>query len=149
MRLGIDPAIDCVFHWLFGTNENKALLLDIVNTILEEYDERKVVELEILNPYNPQEGRFDKLSIVDIKAKNELGEWFIIEMQMAMSDFYPKRLLYYWARMYQGQLKQSQHYDLLHKVTLISISKGDLPLATQECCNLFKLTCRTKAFGKK
>ena len=98
MRIGVDPLIDCAFKKLFGSEQNKNLLLEMVNAVLEKGCEPKIVELDILNPYNPQNFMHDKMSIVDIKARSETGEWFIVEVQVQMSAYFPKRLLYYWAR---------------------------------------------------
>ena len=139
MELGIDLTIDCVFKKIFGSEENKELLLELINGILEEGHEEKVVELEILNPYNIKDFLTDKLSIVDIKAKDSKGESFIIEIQMHVAQYFPKRILYYWARNYQNQLKQGERYDLLRKTTIISISKEPLPVKTQEYFNHYKL----------
>ncbi len=139
MKIGIDPVIDCVFKKLFGSEENKELSISLLNAILESSGEKKIVELELLNPYNPKNFYKDKLSIVDVKAKNELGEWFIIEVQIVMSENFPQRLLYYWAKNYQNQLQEGENYDLLKKVTLISVTKDSLPLPTKHCHNVFKL----------
>lgn len=139
MKIGIDPSIDFAFKKLFGSEENKALLLDLVNAVLEESKEKKIVDLELLNPYNLKAFQSDKLSILDIKAKDESQQWFIIEMQIIMSDYFPKRVLYYWARNYHSQLNEKQQYDRLKKVTLISLSKEPLPLPTSNYWNLWRL----------
>ena len=137
MKIGIDPLIDCVFKRLFGITENKALLLDLLNSIMEESDEETIVDLEILNSYNPKTFLQDKMSIVDIKAKSLRGEWFIIEVQIQMSAYFPQRILYYWARMYQSQLQEAEKYWQLNKVTLISIVKGSLPINSSHYYNHF------------
>ncbi len=139
MRIGIIPVIDCVFKRLFGSEENKALLLSLVNAILEEGGEERVLELEILNPYNPKTFLQDKLTIVDVKAKSASGEWFILEVQIDVAGYFPQRLLYYWARTYQSQLKESEKYYTLKKVTLICITKEDLPIVTTRYYNHFQV----------
>jgi predicted transposase/invertase (TIGR01784 family) len=93
----------------------------------------------LVNPFNPKDFKEDKLSIVDIRARNEDGEWFIIEVQIIMTDYYPQRILYYWARTYQNQLKAAVHYDQLKKVTIISISKDELPIKTKNYVSNFKV----------
>jgi len=87
---------------VMGTKENKDILIDFLNAILEE--EHKIKDLHLKNPYNLKTYRFDKGSIMDIKAQDEYGRWLNIEMQIADQEYYDKRaLLYYWARMYVGQ----------------------------------------------
>jgi predicted transposase/invertase (TIGR01784 family) len=139
MRIGIDPLIDCAFKKLFGSTENKNLSIELINAILQEGGEKTVVDIEILNSYNPKNFIGDKLSIVDIKAKNELGEWFIIEVQIQMMEYFPQRILYYWAKTYQAQLQAGERYSLLKKVTLISICKNSLPTNTENYYNHFRI----------
>ncbi len=139
MRTGVDPMVDCVFKKLFGSNENKHLLLDMLNAVLEAGGESKVVDLKILNPYNLQNWAQDKFSIVDIKAQNQDGEWFIVEVQVQVPWYFPKRLLYYWARIYQSQLKKSERYNLLKKATVIAFTKEPLPILTEHYQNHFRL----------
>ena len=137
MRLRINPLVDCVFKRLFGSEHNKSLLIDIVNALLEKGREPKIVDVEIIDPYNPKQFKGDKISIVDIKARTETGEWIIVEVQVQMSGSFPKRLLYYWARSYQAQLKESERYSRLQKVTLICVSKNALPIKTRRYWNHF------------
>jgi predicted transposase/invertase (TIGR01784 family) len=142
MRIGIDPKVDVVFKKLFGSEENKALLLDLVNSVMRETRQPKVDELEILNPYNPKNFLEGKLSIVDIKAKDEIGQTFIIEVQIQVPRYFPQRLLYYWAKAYESQLKQGENYRLLNKVLLICFLAQSLPIAGEECYNLFQVVNR-------
>lgn len=67
----------------------------------------------IVNPFNEKETDADKLSIVDIKARDRLGRWFNIEMQMLADRYFPKRVLYYWACIYIQQLRESEPYSSL------------------------------------
>ena len=139
MQSGINPLIDCCFKKIFGSESNKNLLSSMVNAVLEESGEPRVVELEILNPYNPKDFLGDKLSIVDLKAKNEKGEWFLIEVQIQMYSYFPQRLLYYWAKNYQLQLREGEKYHLLRKVNLISVCQESLPIGTKRYFNLFRV----------
>jgi predicted transposase/invertase (TIGR01784 family) len=139
MRIGINPWLDMVFKQLFGSEENKVLLFSLVNAVLEQAGEKLVVELELLNPYNAKKSSKDKLSIVDIKAKNEAGEWFLIEVQVEMYGYFLKRMLYYWARHYHSQLKESEEYDELKKVTVICFAVEKLPIQTPGYYNFFRV----------
>ena len=68
----ISPQVDIAFKKIFVVEENKDLLISLVNSIVGEEDQ--VSELILLNPYNPQSFREDKLSILDIKAKGIEGK---------------------------------------------------------------------------
>jgi predicted transposase/invertase (TIGR01784 family) len=63
--------IDFVFKILFGSVENIELLLDFLNKTLQPTE--PLTSVEILNPYNEREYASDKLSIVDVRAKDKGG----------------------------------------------------------------------------
>ena len=115
----ITPKVDIAFKKLFGVEENKDLLISLINSIVDEADQ--VSEVTLLNPYNPQNFRSDKLSIFDIKAKGINGKLFDIEIQIADEADYDKRVLFYWGRLYTGQLKSGSDYGSLNKAIGIHI----------------------------
>ena len=137
LHRGVDPMVDVIFKKIFAREETKNLLLSFINATLEHYNETKLKEIELLNPFNLQEYLTDKLSIVDIKGKDEKGEIIIIEIQINMVSYYPKRLLYYWSRQYIGQLQQGEEYDKLQKVRLITVNKTKLPIDTSSFIHRF------------
>ena len=115
----INPRIDIAFKKLFGVEENKDLLMSLVNSIVSSEDQ--VSDLTILNPYNAKNFGDDKLSILDIKAKNKDGKLYNIEIQITDQSDYDKRALYYWGRLYTSQLKTSDKYSELSKAIGIHI----------------------------
>jgi predicted transposase/invertase (TIGR01784 family) len=76
MRHPIDPKIDCVFKALLGAEANRRLLIHFLNAVLGADLPALVIEVEILNPYNEREFLDDKLSVVDVKARDRLGRVF-------------------------------------------------------------------------
>ncbi len=115
----INPRVDIAFKKIFGVEESKDLLISLINSIVSEEDQ--VVDITLLNPYNPKNFAQDKLSILDIKAKGESGKRFNIEIQISDEADYDKRALYYWAKLYTEQLKASQDYASLPKAIGIHI----------------------------
>lgn len=95
MIVGIDPKIDYAFKCLFGRERNIALSRHLIQAVLKPPAQEQIVGLEILNPFNDKEALDDKLSIVDIKARDQLGRLFHIEMQMLADAVFGKRSLYY------------------------------------------------------
>ncbi len=114
----VNPKIDLVFKKLFGTEQNISLLKSLVNSILPK--DEQVTKLELKNPYNPSDYLNGKISYLDIKATDENGKWYDIEIQVAPYDFFGMRLLFYWAKMYSTQLKSKQTYEDLRKTIVIS-----------------------------
>jgi predicted transposase/invertase (TIGR01784 family) len=107
---GIDPKIDYAFKRLFGSESNQPLLIHLLNAVLQPAPAERVAALEILNPFNDKATLDDKLSIVDIKARDQSGRQFNVEMQLLAHADFRQRVLYYWARLHQQQLHESEAY---------------------------------------
>ena len=115
----ITPRIDIAFKKIFGVEENKDLLISLINSIVSEEDQ--VIDLTLLNPYNNKNFAKDKLSILDVKAKGVDGKLFNIEIQITDDADYDKRALYYWAKLYTEQLQAGSDYGQLSKAIGIHI----------------------------
>jgi predicted transposase/invertase (TIGR01784 family) len=120
MILGIDPKNDYAFKHLFGRDSTRPLLINLIDEVLHPAPGRRLRDLELLNPFNPKEALDDKLSILDIKARDESGRQFNIEMQMLAFPYYEKRILYYACKLHQQQLHEGEDY--LELKSTISIS---------------------------
>lgn len=114
MRHPIDPTVDCVFKALLGSEQNQGLLVHFLNAILGSALTRPIVAVAILNPYNEKEFLSDKLSVVDVKARDDEGRQFQIEIQLLNHRDLPARILYSWADLYSQQLREGQSYSQLH-----------------------------------
>ena len=134
----INPRVDIAFKKIFGVEENKDLLLSLINAVMAKEDQ--VLEIELLNPYNIKDFKKDKLSILDIKAKSVDGRRFNIEMQVADEADYDKRALYYWAKLYTDQLKEGKDYSKLSKAIGIHILNFISITQNQKYHNVFHIT---------
>jgi predicted transposase/invertase (TIGR01784 family) len=110
MRHAIDPKIDCVFKALLGAEANRDLLVHFLNAMLGDELPVPVVDVVILNPYNEREFLDDKLSIVDVKARDAAGCLYQIEIQLLVLPELPARILYGWADLYSAQLASGEDY---------------------------------------
>jgi predicted transposase/invertase (TIGR01784 family) len=125
----VNPKIDLVFKKLFGSEENTDILLSLINAILP--DNQQITKIIIKNPYNVSDYVDGKLTILDIKAEDEKGSLYDIEMQLKGTRFYGKRTLYYWAKMFGSQMDYLQKdeqenekrktYSGLNKCIVISL----------------------------
>ena len=68
----------------------------------------RIVELQLLNPFNEKDAEDDKLSILDIKARDELGQHYNLEMQLFGSQVHLQRILYYWSVLHGEQLRRGR-----------------------------------------
>lgn len=118
MRHRIDPKVDCVFKALLGAEQNRNLLAHFLNAMLANDLSAPIAAVEILNPYNELESLNDKLSIVDVKAEDQQGQIYQIEIQLASNRHLPARMLYTWADLYSQQLSSGEDYSEFTRPTL-------------------------------
>lgn len=133
----ITPRIDIAFKKIFGVEENKDLLISLINSIVSKEDQ--VLDVVLLNPYNAKNFPQEKLSILDIKACGIDGKRFNIEIQVTDEADYDKRALYYWAKLYTEQLKSGEDYGSLSKAIGIHILNFTSILETNEYHNVFHI----------
>src|SRR5260370_26937354 len=129
MILGITPTVDYAFKHLFGRDTTRPILINVLDSVLNPAPGHHIQDIDLLNPFNPKEALDDKLSILDIKARDQSGRQFNVEMQMLAYRYYEKRILYYCARLHQQQLREGQDY--LELKPTISISFLDHVLFPQ------------------
>ena len=113
---------DIMFKIVFGTHQNEAILRALLNALLSLQGRDKIVELEILSPNAEKVFFDDKGPVLDLKARDEAGTHYNIEVQLRAGVIdYTKRSLYYTAKLYCGQLKSGNNYHLLRRSVSISI----------------------------
>lgn len=133
----INPRVDFAFKKLFGSEENKDLLISLINAIISE--EEQVIEVELKNPYNLADYRAGKMSILDIKAKSEQGRWLNVEMQISEDYNFDKRAIYYWAKLVTEQLSEGMMFKELKKTISINIMDFNFIPDIEEMHNCYKI----------
>ena len=121
---------DFVFRTLFTRSTNS--LIDLVNSALGFEGERKIKALTLQPPELPKGYFKDKSAILDIKAQSHSGELLNIEMQTMQQSFYRDRALYYWSKLFAGQLVQGQQYIKLQNTYSINFLNFNLNFAPFE-----------------
>ncbi|KOR28022.1 transposase, partial [Achromatium sp. WMS2] len=76
----INPRVDFAFKKIFGSEENKDLLIALLNAILEL--KAPITAVVLKNPYSLAAYRTGKMAVLDIKACDASGRWFYVEMQI-------------------------------------------------------------------
>ena len=139
MRLGIDPKVDFAFQKVFGSEGNTDILIDLIHSVLKLSPDDEIASVEILNPFTMKEREDDKRSILDVKARDQKGRQFNVEMQMIPWASLPQRLLYYWSRLYQEQLRKGEDYHELHPTISICFLDAALYREVADYHLLFRL----------
>src|SRR5216683_2249666 len=128
MRPGIDPKVDYAFKKVFGSTTNIDLLISLINAVLGLPAGQQIIALEIRNPFNEKETADDKLSVLDIKARDATGRLFHIEMQMVAPQHFRNRVLYYWARVYAEQMAEGTEFrDLCPTISICFVNSRLFP----------------------
>src|SRR5712692_5704289 len=146
MILGIDPTVDYAFKHLLGRESTRPILISVVDSVLDPAPGHHIRDIELLNPFNPKETLDDKLSILDIKARDQSGRQFNLEMQMLTFRYYEKRILYYGCKLHQQQLHEGQDYLDLKPTISISFLSHVLFPQIADCHMVFRLAEQMHAF---
>ena len=106
----IDPFTDFGFKWLFGTEENKELLISFLNDLLDL--ESKIINIEYRNL--EQLGlNVDRKAIFDIFCTDEKNNNFIVELQRGKQKYFKDRSVYYTSFPIQEQSKKVYFVGIL------------------------------------
>ena len=124
MRIGIRPTNDLAFKKIFGSTENARALISLLNAILVL--KSPIIDVTIENPYNLQDFESDKLSILDVKAIDQSGAIYDVEMQLTVFSGLVQRIVFYGCELYAGQLKAGENYDELRPAYSICLIDGIL-----------------------
>jgi predicted transposase/invertase (TIGR01784 family) len=116
-----DPKNDVAFKKIFGNEKHKNILISFLNSVLDFKELKKIVDVKLANPYQVPKIPELKETILDIKATNQNGEEFIVEMQKKNLGDFHKRSLYYTSKAYVSQLPKGKDYSKLKKVYFIGI----------------------------
>ncbi len=120
MILDIDPKVDYAFKYLLGRDATRPILINVIDSVLDPAPGHRIQDLELLDPFNPKETADDKLSVLDIKARDQSGRLFNVEMQLLAIQSFPQRILYYGTRLHQQQLHEGHDYGELKPTISIS-----------------------------
>lgn len=122
----VDITNDIAFRKIFGNASKKKSLISFLNAVIELPRHEQIVDVEIINPYQLGQLSGGKSTIVDVKAVDENGNTFIVEMQVAESNFFHKRILYYTSQSYVAQLDEGVDYKKLKPVYFIGILEFEI-----------------------
>ena len=84
---------DFGFKRIFGSDINKDLLIDFLNSLFN--GEQVVKNVTYLNSEHVGDVYAERKAIFDVYCENEHGEKFIVEMQNAYQTYFKDRSLYY------------------------------------------------------
>jgi predicted transposase/invertase (TIGR01784 family) len=116
----MQPKVDYVFKLIFGDPRHKENTVALLSAILG-LPREEMAELEIINSELLREFQEDKKGILDVRIQLRDGRQIDVEVQILPTGPMPERTLFYWARMYAGQIKAGDSYHQLKKCITINI----------------------------
>lgn len=117
----VDPTNDVAFRKIFGNENRKEVLISFLNAVLLLDNDKKITAVDILTPYQLPALRGGKVTIVDVKAKDQQNKDYIVEMQVAEVEGFDKRVLYYASKSYSSQIDRGDLYEKLNPTFFIGI----------------------------
>ena len=112
---------DIAFHKIFGNEQKTAPLISFLNAALQLQGDERVVSVSLANPYQFPRIAGEKATILDVKATDQSGRKFVVEMQVADKKGFDKRVQYYIARDYSMQINTGDDYPMLNPAYFIGI----------------------------
>lgn len=121
----INPKTDFAFKKIFGSPQNKDILISFLNALLYE-GTTTIRDLQLLDPYQAPPLKGVKESFLDVKASLSNGKTVIIEMQVLNVLGFKKRVLYNAAKALSIQLDVGDDYNLLNPVIALTITDFEM-----------------------
>ena len=115
----LPPKMDFVFKRIFGNEKPPNVLISFLNAVLNPIDPIQSVELK--DTTIEKNHLEDKYSRLDMKAITNKGEYINIEIQLKDEYNMIKRSLYYWSKLYEGQLESGENYQKLSRTICINL----------------------------
>ena len=115
----LPPKMDFVFKRIFGNENHPNVLISFLNAVLNPVDPIQSVELK--DTTIEKSHLEDKPSRLDVKAVTNKGEHINIEIQLEDEYNMIKRSLYYWSKLYEGQLENRENYQKPSRTICINL----------------------------
>ena len=116
----VTPKLDLVFKKIFGDVRNTDILTDFLATVLE-ISPSEITEVEILDNEVVPDILISKFSRLDLKITINRTTSVNIEIQVLNYGNYKERTLFYWAKMYTGDLQKQEDYLNLKNTIAINV----------------------------
>ena len=139
---GLKPTQDIVFQYVFSSAGCEPGLLGFINAVRESEGFPRVQAVQVKNPFNVRQSFDDKMSILDIRVVDDRDQTYDIEMQTAKEEFFEKRVMYYWSRIYGSQMQLGESYAKLQPVVSIILTEFVLFPELSDLHNVFSVSAR-------
>ena len=128
IRLRFTARNDYAFKKLFGTDENKDIMIEFLSLVTnlrkDDFDDVRIENTEqIPHFYNEKTGR------LDIKIRLKDDRKIDVEMQNTYFDYYPKRSIFYCSKLIHEHFVSGLQYANLKKCIAINVLNSPFKLS--------------------
>lgn len=116
----VTPKLDLVFKKIFGDVRNTDILADFLATVLA-IKPSDISQIEILDNEIIPDILLSKFSRLDLRITINRITSVNIEIQILNYGNYKERTLFYWAKMYTGELQKNEDYINLKNAISINV----------------------------
>lgn len=117
----VDVKNDIAFRKIFGNQKKSIVLISFLNAVLDLEGVNRIAKITIIDPYLLPRILGEKASIIDVRATDQRGRQFIVEMQVADRKGFEKRVQYYTSRDYSMQIEKGEDYPKLKPTYFVGI----------------------------
>ena len=141
----LSPKNDYVFKRTFGQSKNAKYTQNFIGAITDEnissikINDERFLERQVMD---------DKLGIIDLHAILNENVECDVEMQVVNENNMTERLLSYWGKMYNKEIKKGQDYAEAKKTLVIAILDFDLDETKNIPKSVTKWNIREEEFPK-
>jgi predicted transposase/invertase (TIGR01784 family) len=123
----MNPYTDYGFKKLFGTEENKELLISFLNAMI--FDKEGVItSLTYKNIEQLGDNKDRRNCYFDVYCETQDGSSFIVEMQNARKSYFKDRSLFYAAKPIRDQAEKGEEWDFrLNDVYMVGVMNFRFP----------------------
>lgn len=123
----MNPYTDYGFKKLFGTEENKELLISFLNAMI--FDREGIItDLTYKNIEQLGDNKDRRNCYFDVYCETQDGSNFIVEMQNARKSYFKDRSLFYAAKPIRDQAEKGEEWDFrLNNVYMVGVMNFRFP----------------------
>jgi predicted transposase/invertase (TIGR01784 family) len=139
----LDLRVDYALKRVFGMETNRGILIDFLNSIIDFPKNKRVVNLEIVNPYSVQSLKDMRDAYIEIQAELNDKSKLIVEIDILSYEGFEKKVLYSLTKNYSSQLNSRNYHLLFNPVIVITLVDFVMFEGLEQVVSYFKLLEKT------
>lgn len=116
----VNPRFDVAFRKLFNA-EDPDITISLLNAVLGFTGKQKIVSVEFADTTRPPAAAGLRTTVQDLICTDQRKNQYLVELQVSFQLYFPKRMLYYFSKMYSSQLVAGERFVDLKPAYAIGI----------------------------